>query len=315
MNEIPVINFKDFDGGDDAHRRDIAAQVDRAAMEVGFMYVKNLGIDEALIDEAFASSTAFFAGPAAEKAAVPYVEEQNHGFQASGGQRLDPSIAPDLKETFTMRNVPGNKNTPELWPSTEFRDVANRMFNECLYGANLVMEAFGLALALPVDFFRAYHRGQNVSLRYLHYPVLEKQPAPNQLGAGAHTDFGTITLLFQDDVGGLQVQGRDDRWRDAVYIPDTIVINTGDLVATWTNDRYCSTPHRVKPMTENRDRYSIAYFVDPDSDTPVSAFPSCTSESNPAKYPDTTAGAYLSARIAESNQVEPGRRSAGRHRR
>ncbi len=165
------------------------------------------------------------------------------------------------------------------------------------------MEAFALALALPIDFFRAYHYGQNVSLRYLHYPVLEEQPAPNQFGAGAHTDFGTITLLFQDDVGGLQVQGRDGDWRDAVYIPGTVVINTGDLVATWTNDRYCSTPHRVKPMIGDRERYSIAYFVDPDSDTLVSAFPSCISDENPTKYPDTTAGAYVAARIAESNQV------------
>ena len=105
------------------------------------------------------------------------------------------------------------------------------------------------------------------------------------------------------DVGGLQIQGRDGVWRDAVYIPGTIIINTADLVATWTNDRYCSTPHRVKPTTGGRDRYSIAYFVDPDTDTAVSAFPSCVSEDNPAKYPDTTAGAYVQRRIADSNKL------------
>ena len=76
-----------------------------------------------------------------------------------------------------------------------------------------------------------------------------------------------------------------------------------DLVATWTNDRYCSTPHRVKPMTSDRDRYSIAYFVDPDTDTPVSAFESCISDDNPPKYPDTTAGAYVQQRIEDSNKL------------
>ncbi len=130
MSEIPVIDFNNFDGGDDVHRRSIAAQVDRAAAEVGFMYVENLGIDEALVEEAFTSSIAFFARSDAEKANVPYVQEHNHGFQGSGGQRLDASIAPDLKETFTMRNIPGNKNRPELWPATEFLNIANRMFNE-----------------------------------------------------------------------------------------------------------------------------------------------------------------------------------------
>lgn len=303
MNEIPVIDFDNFDKGGDSHRRAIAHQVDSAASEVGFMYVTNLGVDQALLAEAFRSSAAFFARPESEKAAVPYVQEWNHGYQGSGGQRLDPSIAPDLKEAFTMRDVHKNENTPELWPSPEFLQIAGRMFDECLHAANRVMQAFAIALDLPPDFFRGYHYGENVSLRYLHYPLLEDAPAANQFGAGAHTDFGTITLLFQDDVGGLQVQDRDGHWRDAVYIADTVVINTGDLVASWTNDRYCSTPHRVKPMDGERERYSIAYFVDPDPDTPVSAFASCVSANNPAKYKDTTAGAYIAARIADSNQV------------
>ncbi|MDA0652514.1 MAG: isopenicillin N synthase family oxygenase [Proteobacteria bacterium] len=306
MTDIPIIDFKNFETGDEAHRRKIAAQLDWAASEVGFMYVDNPGIDQALLAEAFASSAAFFGRTKAEKKRWDYIEPINHGYQGPGDQRLDPTIAPDLKEAFTMRDIHVNEDKPALWPSPAFLDTASRFFDEALRGSNIVMEAFALALDLPIDFFRNCHYGQNVALRYLRYPACETPPAPNQLGCGAHTDFGTITLLFQDDVGGLQIQGRDGVWRDAVYIPGTIIINTADLVATWTNDRYCSTPHRVKPMTSNRDRYSIAYFVDPDTDTPVSALPSCTSDDNPARYPDTTAGAYVQQRIADSNKLDGG---------
>lgn len=303
MTDIPIVDFGQFANGDDAHRRKIASQVDWAASEVGFMYVDNLGIDQALLKEAFASSAAFFDRPESEKERCAFIQDINLGFQGSGNQRLDPSIAPDLKEAFTMRDVHKNADRAELWPSPEFLDTASRFFDEALRGSNIVMEAFAMALDLPVDFFRNCHHGENIALRYLHYPVVDGALGDDQIGCGAHTDFGTITLLFQDDVGGLQIQGRDGVWRDATYIPGTIIINTADLLATWSNDRYRSTPHRVKPVANPRDRYSIAYFVDPDTDTAVSAFPSCVADDNPPKYPNTTAGAYVAQRIAESNKL------------
>ncbi len=303
MTDIPIIDFENFENGSDSDRQKVAAELDWAASEVGFMYVKNLGIDPEVLANAFASSEAFYTQPQEIKNLSGYSQEINHGYQPSGLQRLDPSVAPDLKEAFTMRDVHKNADKPEMWPSPEFLETAKITFDEFLRGANIVMEAFAIALDLPIDFFRNCHKGDNTALRYLHYPVITQELTEEQLGCGAHTDFGTITLLFQDDVGGLQVQGRDGVWRDAVYIPDTIVVNTADLVATWTNDRYCSTPHRVKPMISDKDRYSIAFFVDPDVDTPVSTFPSCVTEENPHKYPDTTAGAYVAQRIADSNKL------------
>tara|TARA_Y100001960_G_scaffold186040_1_gene194954 strand:+ start:1211 stop:2134 length:924 start_codon:yes stop_codon:yes gene_type:complete len=303
MTNIPIIDFKNFTANDDEKRIQVAKEVDWAASKIGFMYVKNLGIDPEILASAFASSKQFFSQSQEIKDLSGYYQEINHGYQASEQQRLDSRIAPDLKEAFTMRDVPKNYDKPELWPSPEFYATAKSTFEEFLRGANIVMEAFALALDLPNDFFRKCHQGDNTALRYLHYPVYEKELAEEQLGCGAHTDFGTITLLFQDDVGGLQVKGRDGLWHDAVYIPETIIINTADLVATWTNDRYCSTPHRVKPMNSNTDRYSIAFFVDPDVKTPVSTFPSCISKENPKKYQDTTAGAYVAQRIADSNKL------------
>ena len=156
---------------------------------------------------------------------------------------------------------------------------------------------------LPTKYFRERHKGENVALRYLHYPISGKNLSANQLGAGAHTDFGTITLLFQDDVGGLQIQNRSGQWLDAVHIQGTVIVNTADLIATWTNDRYCSSPHRVRAITGDRERYSIAFFVDPDASTPISTFSSCITKDNPHKYPDTTAGAYVAQRIAYSNKL------------
>lgn len=303
MSDIPIIDFENFEFSSDKKRRQVAAELDWAASEVGFMYVKNLGIDPEILAEAFDSSKRFYAQSQNIKNLSGYSQEINHGYQPSGLQRLDPSVAPDLKEAFTMRDVQKNIDKADMWPSAEFARTAGRTFKEFLRGSNVVMEAFAIALDLPIDFFRKCHRGDNTALRYLHYPVIKEELNKDQLGCGTHTDFGTITLLFQDDVGGLQVRERDGVWRDAVYIPDTIIVNTADLVATWTNDRYCSTPHRVKPMISERDRYSIAFFVDPDVDTPVRTFPSCINNENPHRYPDTTAGEYVAQRIADSNNI------------
>ena len=303
MSDIPVIDFEHFETGDNHDRKSTADEVHRAAAEVGFMYVKNLTIRQQVVAQAFQSSAAFFDLPTERKTACFYRPELNFGYQAVGGQRLDSTIAADLKETITMRDVPGNAGRAELWPSDEFTAMALSMFETCLEGVNQVMEAFAIALELPIDFFRKNHLGENVALRYLHYPVVEVEPDADQMGAGAHTDFGTVTLLFQDAVGGLEVQGVDGVWRPAPYIPDTIVVNTGDLMARWTNMVYRSTPHRVKPMVSERDRYSIAFFADPDSATPVSVLDSCQSEDNPPKFPDTTAGEHIAEKIAESHSL------------
>ncbi|MGB1258124.1 MAG: isopenicillin N synthase family dioxygenase [Thiolinea sp.] len=303
MNTIPIIDFQAFNTGDEASRLAIADAVHKAASEVGFMYVKNLAIDDAMIAEAFRSSADFFSLPTEQKNRCAYRPELNHGYQAIGGQRLDSGKHPDLKETMTMRNVPANSDHAELWPSAEFTRTANSMFTACLDGVNQVMEAFAIALKLPLNFFRESHLGENIALRYLHYPVITGEIGDQEMGAGAHTDFGTVTLLFQDDVGGLEVEGVDGIWQPAPYIPDTIVVNTGDLMARWTNERYRSTPHRVQPMRASKNRYSIAFFADPDSATPISVLPSCYDENGQAKFPDTTAGEHIAEKLAESHKL------------
>lgn len=304
MSHIPLIDFAGFAGGSEAHRRAIADRVNRAAIDVGFMYAKNLGIDPDVRAEAFASSKAFFRLPDAEKLDCAYASaDANHGFQGVGVERLSAGQPPDLKEIFTMRDVPKTASAPDVyrWPSPAFSATALRMFDECLGAAKRVMEAFAITLDVPQDFFAKYHTGGCATLRYLHYPMVEGEVEVDQLGAGAHTDYGTLTLLFQEDVGGLQVLDAQDNWRDAPPIPETVVVNTGDLMARWTNTIYRSTLHRVRPMTGERDRYAIAFFADPDSDTPVRVLPSCCGPDNPAKFPETTAGEHILAKIRASH--------------
>ncbi len=305
MSIIPIIDFDGFYGKNASRRQDIVNKVDRCASQIGFMYAKNLSVSNELKQRAFQSSADFFDLPIEDKLRFTYEGSvTNHGYQGFASERLDQRKPVDLKEAFTMRDIPLSISEGRPWPSNKYRDIAAELFRCSLTDANTVMEAFAEALDLPLDFFRKCHTGEVITLRYLHYPLNSQEPKEGQLGAGIHTDYGTVTLLYQDDVGGLEVKGADGTWHQATYIPDTVIINTGDLMSRWTNNKYCSTPHRVRARTQKeanpRDRYSIAFFADPDSATPISVLPSCQSADNPAKFEDTTSGAYIRDRIAAS---------------
>ena len=124
-------------------------------------------------------------------------------------------------------------------------------------------------------------------------------PEADQFGAAPHTDWGCMTVLWQDAVGGLQVKNRAGAWIDAPYIDGTFVINIGDMLARWSNDLFVSTPHRVVNAS-GRERYSIPMFYDPDFDTVVECLPNCSSAANPPKYPRTIAGEYITAKYDDA---------------
>ena len=134
------------------------------------------------------------------------------------------------------------------------------------------------------------------TLRLLHYPPRPDHFEPGQIGAGEHTDYGNITLLATDDAGGLEVRSRDGQWMSPPNYPGALICNIGDCLMRWTNEVYVSTPHRVvNPV--GRERYSVAFFLDPNPDAVVACLPSCMSSENPAKYPVTTGAAYLKERL------------------
>lgn len=299
--EIPIIDC------DEAARpdREVASDIDRALRNVGFMAVKNLGVAPAVIADVFSTSQTFFHSslPAKQRCAYEAARE-NFGYQGLGQESLDPRRPGDLKETFTMRNLLAERVPSTRWPNEAFRQSVSAFYKDALAGAQRLQRLLALALDVPSDYFVKRHGGENITLRLLHYP-----PVPSveinalQMGAGAHTDYGMLTLLFQDAVGGLQVQSEDGAWHDVAPRPDTIVINSGDLLERWSNGRYRSTCHRVLPREQSAERYSIALFVDPDSDTLVEALPSCLKSGARAMYPPITAGEHVQAKIEATHRA------------
>jgi isopenicillin N synthase-like dioxygenase len=299
--DLPLIDIGEFERSI-AGRADVIANVAHALTHTGFMYVRGHGLDPALIERAFATSRRFFAGSRADKDCYRYQDiADNFGFQGIEAESLDPRNMPDLKETFTMRNVLEKQLDVERWPDADFRRTALAFYAACLSTAYSIMNVLAACLQLPNDFFTVRHLGTNVTLRLLHYPANLAQRSATQLGAGAHTDYGSITLLMQDDVGGLELLDTQGEWQQAMPVADALVINTGDLMERWTNGRFRSTVHRVRPVTGNRDRYSIALFVDPDPEVEVECIPSCAAPDRPPRYSTITAGEHIKQKIAATH--------------
>jgi len=296
---IPIIDMAPYLEGTPEGRFKVAQEIYDAAHNVGFTYLRNFGMSEDILEAGFAVAHSLFSSE--EKFKVPYNAEDNHGYTGLQGEALDPSKPADLKETFTCRDLSRRPSGPEYWPNPQFEAFMRVFYARIVKVASDVMGAFELALDLPDGFFDQRHTGLTQTLRLLHYPPAETV-SEGQLGAGAHTDYGTLTMLFQDDAGGLQVQNLEGEWIDAPPIPGTVVINTGDLIARWSNDFFKSTPHRVvpRPAATKNGRQSIAFFSDPDPDVLIETFPSCITADTPAKYETITAGEHIRQRIMAS---------------
>ncbi len=305
---IPVIDFAPFLNGTEADRKAVAVQMRQASQQWGFFYLSGYGMPEEKLEEAFTSSRAFFGLPLELKQQVAWQNaESNRGYVGIKREKLDPSRLGDLKEAFNLapeRPEPGAiKN---LWPAgqPQFKSIMTGFLAECTQTAGHVLEAFALALDLPADFFMEAHNEHDHTLRLLHYPPLteEYEPEEGASRAGAHTDYGSITLLFQDSVGGLEVRTRGGDWLRATPIPGTVVVNTGDLMHRWTNHVFCSTPHRVNVAPENRhkDRYSIAFFCHPNKSAEIACIDSCATAENPPIYSPISAGQHLYEKLTNT---------------
>ncbi|MEM9007605.1 MAG: 2-oxoglutarate and iron-dependent oxygenase domain-containing protein [Cyanobacteria bacterium P01_F01_bin.86] len=309
--EIPLIDFSAFLTEDPLGKLGVAADIYRACHEVGFLYLIHHGIPQSQIDQAFEQSQQFFSQPLATKQRLAWSNKfSNRGYVELERERLDETQPGDLKEAFNLGKEVSSETTaaiaPELalnrWPQepVEFRPTFTEFFNICTVTAAQVFRAFAIALAIPEDFIAAKHTTHNYTLRLLHYPPLTTVPKSGQIRTGAHSDYGTLTLLFQDHVGGLEVLQANDQWIAAPSIPGAILVNTGDLTARWSNDVFRSTQQRVGlPQGENakRDRYSIAFFCQPDADAEITCLPTCHGENNPPKYPPVKSGEYLLSRL------------------
>lgn len=298
---LPVIDFAGWYSDRPDARRAVAAALRAACEHHGFFYLRHHGIPADLLAEAFAQSQAFFDQPMQAKLRVDKSRSPcNRGYEPLRAQVLEAGAPPDLKESFYIgREVPpddprvqaGRFNTgPNLWPEglPGFRAVMTAYFDAAYALAADVVRALGASLELPEGYFDDYLADGAATLRLLHYPPQPPNPAPGEKGCGAHTDFGGITLLAQDDCGGLQVwDALAGRWIDAPPLPGCYVVNIGDLFGRWTNDRYRSTLHRVI-NTSGRERHSIPFFFTGNLEHVVSCLPGCLKEGESPKYPPVT---------------------------
>ncbi len=281
---------------------EIAAEFRAAAVDTGFLYVTNHGIAPSVTAAAFAALHRFFALPADVKAKYPRGGGMGRGWEGLEAQANDTASAPDYKESwnFTLRGDP-TKRAPNKWPAElsepEFREPMSTYYLSVAMVGDYLMHVFARSLALPRDYFDAMFNDGLTSCRCLYYPPHPANPKFNQLGAGAHTDAGVLTLLAQDDAGGLEVQNAQGEWLRADVIPNTLVVNIGDMAARWTNDRYKSTKHRVMNAS-GRERYSMAYFHGPAYDTVIECIPTCLEPGEQPKYPPVSIGEYTTQRLA-----------------
>ena len=299
LSNLAIIDMSAFRNGDNTERKKVANKIYNAAHNIGFLYLKNTGMPYDLLDKTFSVSNDLFKND--NKVRIPFCTNRNHGYTAIKGEALDPSKPADLKETFTSRNIERIPSGTDYWPNPIFEKTMRNFYKRVRLIASDVMSAFAIALDMPESFFEEKHTGLTQTLRILHYPPV-KNISEGQLGAGAHTDFGTITILFQDSKGGLQVQHLNGEWIDAPPIDGTVVVNTGDLISRWSNDFFKSTPHRVvpRPAAMKNGRLSIAFFSDPDPDVIIETFPRCITPENPQKYDAITAGEHIQKRILAS---------------
>jgi isopenicillin N synthase-like dioxygenase len=305
--EIPIVDLTPFVTGDRSHQHKVAQEIYQACHTIGFVYLKNHGVDLTLLEKTFAQSQQFFSLPLATKQQLAWNDEvSNRGYLSIEREQLNPNRPGDAKEAFNIGREDQTSANPALtqnrWLDGDqtFRETVLALFAACTEAADRVFRAFALALGLPESFISDRHVNQEFILRLLHYPPMMQAVVPEQIRAGEHSDYGSVTLLFQDQVGGLEVQTADGNWISAPCIPDTLLVNTGDLMERWSNHAFRSTKHRVSLPTDDRrsqSRYSIAFFCQPDYEVEIACLPTCQSVENPPRYAPVLSGAYLLSRL------------------
>ena len=317
-SSIPGLDMGPYLRGEPGAIDDLATRLRWTCQNVGFFYIENHSVPQALIERTFAASRRVHAMPIERKQEIE-LNEQNIGYMLvnqsiQGHSKVEKARKPNYNESFfCMRDR--TPDDPDVIARKPFKGLNQwprelpGFREDCLAYMNAV-EDLGMrllpvvahALELPLHFFADYFNPANLQLRLLHYPIRDESQ-PEQYGAGAHTDAGFLTFLMQHGIGGLQIRRADGTWFDAPVLPGKYIVNTGDLLRRWTNDRWLSTPHRVLNVS-GTDRYSIAFFFGPDLDRELACLSSCQDATHPPKYPPISYGQYKKEFVA-ANYFNP----------
>ena len=305
---IPVINLANMNSQNPNDIADIVALIREAATTSGFFYIENHGIDQNIVKRQFELAEKLFALPFEVKQKYDQSLNFSHrGFEQIAAQKSDIYAKADIKEGFycgrnyaeddpfvlaQYQNYGLNQWPTEELPETEAycQEYIAHMNDLC----ERIMQLLALSLDLPAHYFDESCVNPMVTLRLLRYPPHPKDADEHTFGAGAHTDWGSITILAQDHLGGLEVCLPDGTWVEAKPIENTFVVNLGDLIPRWTNGLYKSNPHRVRNVySKGESRYSIPYFYGPSYLTLIEALPGTVSDQTPAQFSVCTAGEHM----------------------
>jgi isopenicillin N synthase-like dioxygenase len=313
MKHIPVIDLTAARTGNLAARQATAREIDQACREIGFFTIAGHGVPPAVMDTLREKAHTFFALPLEEKRkSIPPGAGNPRGYRAMGLEALakgndNAAAPPDLKEFYHIgrdgwpddayhSSEEGRRYfIPNIWPSEPkgFREAAAAYYAEMEKVVGLLMRLTALALNRDEHFFDDKIDKHITAVRLNFYPEQTTAPKPGQLRAGAHTDFGVFTILNGENVpGGLQVATRSGEWIDVETDPNTFVVNIGDLLMRWTNDRWLSNSHRVvnppASVASRAKRLSTAFFFQPNYDALIE----CIAPPGQAKYPPVRSGEY-----------------------
>ena len=311
MDGIPTIDLA-------GNIAEVTAALAAACEDVGFFQIVHHGVDHRVIERAWTTARAFFDLPLADRMSVARRNERDaYGYVPVALEALNRSLGEttggaDLKETLNIGPVDPLPRPPidegeawafatNEWPDAlpELRPAWEAYFREMVALSSRLMSLFAVALHLPADYFEQMIGESASAMRAINYPHQESPPPPGTLRAGAHTDYGTLTVLRQDDApGGLQVfDHTTSAWVDVPYVPDAFVVNLGDLLERWTNDRWRSTLHRVvNPPHDGRPdtrRQSMAFFHNANYHTVVECLPTCLAPGEAPRHAAVVAGPHL----------------------
>lgn len=327
MPEFPVLDISSFSSSSQDVKRALARRVDEVCRETAFLAIVGHGVPSGVISTAWNSAREFFDLPMEQKLSVkmPY-EGYPYGYAPFQSESLAKSLGddapPDLKETFSvgpLRVSRVQEDDPyadfryaqNQWPKEPagFREAWSDYYTSLGELAVRIMKIFAVALNLPEDFFDAKIDVPLSAMRALNYPHPSAPPRPGQLRAGAHTDYGSLTILLAEAApGGLEIRRPGGDWQAVPIIPDGFIINIGDLMARWTNDRWVSTLHRVvNPPPDQHGstrRQSIAFFHQPNWEAEISCIPTCLQPGERPKYPPVRSGLHLMEKFHRTVKTE-----------
>lgn len=324
---VPTIDITAWFGTDDAEHERIAQAVDACCRSIGFMQITGHGISPDVIAGLGAAIDSMFGLPDEQKATYRAPRPSiNRGYSPPAAERLSYSVGvdspADMFEAFnvgaSVDDFPDLVLDPEvypinIWPANDvapaMQSNAEAWFREAGELARTITSILARALQLDDGFFGPYTDHSIDVLRMVNYALPEGvKLQPDQLGMGAHTDFGIVTVLWADPVPGLEILRPDGTWHSVVPEPGAILVNLGDLLEQWTNDRYTSTMHRVVPPTDATGRSvrrrSAAFFHDGNADAVISTLDTCLNADGTSSYPDVTVADHISQKLSGSRGLE-----------